>query len=794
MPLDDRQRAAALETLRTATGSISDDRREQILELLAERAAQGATTLRAGVTAPVQIWRDERGIPHIRASSTHDLFFAHGYAQAQDRLWQLDYLRRQALGRLSEIFGEAKLSEDRIAHTLRLPKIARAVYEHSTAGSRAALDAFAAGVNAFRDEAMAPGGALPIEFDLLDYRPDPWSPVDSIAILRRWYWYLTGRLNVITTPEAVRAGVDDTGRYEAFFAPDGPVRYIVPEGNYPTEPRWPDLPQDPVLPSFWGQTLGEGSNNWAVSAALSATDEALLSSDPHVYYTVPADWYDAHLSAPGFESWGITYPGCPTTLLGRGREFGWGITNNICMQRDLYVVESSDDVQTGEPVEIAIRDQPPYQHVDRFVGDRPIVDHLVPEAALPHNLHPERYSGPTSLALDWVGFRVSDEIATMLDFVTAQNIDEGREALRVWGCPTWNFVLADTHGDVGYQTSGWLPLRGREVRGYRSLHEPADEWVGFIPFDGLPRLDRPERGWVASANNPTAPPDFPYPLFGTWAPEDRAGRAEDLLQATDQHTLDGFEKMQNDVLSGRAQRGLSGLLDAHLECDDARTRAALAAFQGWDFRLTTDSVPAAIFYVFFWRWHQNVIARGFSEPLIPLVRDAGWGFSSELLHANIANWFTDDAERVATMQRAFTEALDWLTDRLGPDQHAWKWGAIHRLGAIHPAASTPLQHELLDIPYAPSPGGAGTLASAFYNPPGSFDNRLGASYRMVTNMGPNPVFRSITWPGQSGHPGSPHYADQTDDHRTGQFVELVTDWPTIESTAVLRTTLEPAAN
>ncbi len=127
-----------------------------------------------------------------------------------------------------------------------------------------------------------------------------------------------------------------------------------------------------------------------------------------------------------------------------------------------------------------------------------------------------------------------------------------------------------------------------------------------------------------------------------------------------------------------------------------------------------------------------------------------------------------------------------LTDRLGPDPHAWTWGAIHRLGAIHPAASTPLQHELLDIPYAPSPGGAGTLASAFYNPPGSFDNRLGASYRMVTNMGPHPVFRSITWPGQSGHPGSPHYADQTGDHRTGHFVELVTDWPTIESTLHLR--------
>ncbi len=791
MPLDERQRAAALETLRTATGHVSGEQRDLIATLLAERATQGATELRTGVQAPVQIWRDGRGIPHIRASSTADLFFAHGYAQAQDRLWQLDYLRRQALGRLSEIFGEAKLSEDRIAHTLRLPKLAQAVYEHSSPKSRAALDAFAAGVNAFRDELRAPGGALPIEFDLLEYAPDPWSPVDSIAILRRWYWYLTGRLNVITTPEAVRAGLGSGKRADAFFAPDGPVRYIVPEGNYPVEPRWPGKPQDALAPSYWGQTLGEGSNNWAVSSARSATGDALLASDPHVYYTVPADWYEAHLSAPDYESWGMTYPGCPATLFGRGPEFAWGITNNICLQRDLYIVEPSDEVQQGEPVAIAVRGSEPWPHIDRSAGGLPIVDHLVPDGALPHQLHPETWPEPTSLALDWVGFRVSDEIETLLNFATARTVDEGRDALRVWGCPTWNFVFADTNGDIGYQTSGFLPLRGRELRGYRSLAEPSDAWVGFIPFDGLPRLDRPERGWVASANNPTAPADFPYPLFGTWAPEDRAARAEDLLRATSQHTLDGFERMQNDVFSGRAQRGLSGLLDAHRESASPRVRAALAAFHGWDFRLTTESVPAAIFYVFFWRWHQTVVARRFSEPLLPLVRDAGWGLSSDLLHGNVADWFDDDAERQRAIQTAFAQALDWLTERLGPDRHRWQWGAIHRLGAVHPAARTPLQHEFLDIPSEPSPGGAGTLCNAFYSPPGTFDTRMGASYRMVTNMGANPVFRSITWPGQSGHPGSPHYADQAADHIAGRFIELETDWPTLEATADLRTTLTP---
>ncbi len=791
MQLDDRQRTLALETLKTAQGTVSDEQRQLIRALLIERSDPGAAEVVAGVEQPVEIWRDDRGIAHIRASNTRDLFFTHGYAQAQDRLWQLDYLRRQATGRLSEIFGESRLAEDRIAHTLRIPRIAREIYQSSSSESRSALDAFARGVNAFMSEALAQGAFLPIEFDLLDYRPEPWSPVDSLAIFRRWHWYLTGRLNVISTPEAVRAGLGDDDRYRAFFAPDGPLRHIVPEGSYDPEPRWPALPQDPLTESFWGQTLGEGSNNWAVSSARSANGNALLASDPHVYYTVPADWYEVHLSAPGFECFGTTYPGQPGLLYGRGAGISWGLTNNICLLRDLYVVESTDDVATAEPVEIRIKGQEPYLHIDRSVGDRPIVDHFLPEAALPHNLQPNRYPEPTSLALDWVGFRPSDETKSMLDFATARTVDDGREALRTWGCPTFNFIFADTSGDVAYQTSGFLPLRGREVRGYRSLHEPADEWVGFIPFDGLPSLVRPDRGWVVTANNPTAPPDFPYPLFGTWAPEDRAGRAEDLIQSTDRHTVEGFEQFQNDVFSGRAQRGLSGLLDALTDVDDAAIRSAMVRFNGWDFQLTTDSIPASLFYVFFWRWHQTVVAKRFPAHLIPLVRDAGWGLSSDLLHRNVAEWFADDDERVATIQAAFAEAIAWLTERRGPEPSAWTWGSIHRLGAVHPAATTPLQHEFLDIPAEACPGGAGTLANAFYTPPGTFDTKMGASYRMAVDMGESGAYRSITWPGQSGHPGSPHYADQAVDHIAGRFVDLESDWGAIEASATRRTTLNP---
>jgi len=314
----------------------------------------------------------------------------------------------------------------------------------------------------------------------------------------------------------------------------------------------------------------------------------------------------------------------------------------------------------------------------------------------------------------------------------------------------------------------------------------ADSWAGFLPFfPWFPRLDRPERGWVASANNPTAPPDFPYPLFGAWAPEDRAGRAEDLLQATGQHTLAGFEQMQNDVFSGRAHRGLSGLLDAHLECDDARTRAALRPSRDGTSALPPKACRGDLLCLLLAlapERHRSRL-RGTVDPARPVCR---LGMAAcRTPPCQHRQWFTDDAERVATMQRAFTEALDWLTDRPRSDPHALDMGRHPPARGDpprrqHPASARVARYTLCALAVAPAPSPARSTT------PGILRQPPGASNRMVHQMGPHPVFRSITWPGQSGHPGSPHYADQTGDHRTGHFVDLVTDWPTIESTLHLR--------
>jgi penicillin amidase len=472
------------------------------------------------------------------------------------------------------------------------------------------------------------------------------------------------------------------------------------------------------------------------------------------------------------------------------------------MQRDLYVERLDPtgpdrylDGVTWRPlehrcVEISIRDESPHQLDIRFAHGRPIVDHLVAEAALPRKLWPPERGANTALSLAWVGFEVSDEPKAFLDLSRAGSVADGRRALAQIRCPTWNYVLADSAGAIGYQCTGAIPLRGRTYRGYRDANDPADAWVGYIPFEGLPRLDNPERGWVGSANNPTAPSDFPYPLFGTWTVEDRAARIETLLDRRAAHTPSTFREMQNDVFSGRAARGVPSLVAMLESSGNPRFAEPARLLNAWNHDLTVESAAASIYFVFFWRWHQHVLRRRFPEELATLVQDAGWGLSGALLHGDPSGWFASERKRLEIMTVAMDEALDWLEQRLGDDANQWEWGKIHRLGATHPAARTELHHEFLDIAPRPHPGGPGVLCSSIYSP-GSFDTRIGPIYRFIASLDPDARTETISWPGQSGHPGSPHYADQVERQVVGEYAAFPIVWEDVVAQATSETRLHP---
>lgn len=793
--------ARPLDEVAAEAGVTTDELTRLIQAYLRDKASLGPAAVTTRVRRGAEIIRDRRGIPHIQADDPEDLFFALGYAQAQDRLWQLDYLRRVAHGTLSEVFGPETLESDVLARTLGIGRIAEEVVAGLAPESRLAVGAFSEGVNAWM--AALPAG-LPVEFELLGYEPAPWRPVDSLAVQRRWWWYLTGRLWVLYIPELVRAAVGDGERFDAFHTPDGEVRYIVPPGSYAPEPRWPvGRPAAPGRHPVAGVQDHVGSNNWAVAATRAAGDGALLASDPHVYFSVPTEWYEAHLTGAGFDVAGLAYPATPAFLFGRNERVAWGLTNNICSLRDLYLVPVDPErpgmyrrgdawlpMRADEEV-IPVRDGSAHHLVVQRTEHGPVVDHLVPPEARPPALWPGQPRGQSVLALRWVGQEVSDETQCMLDLDRAGTVDAARRALRGWRCPTFNFGIAERGGRVRYQCAGAIPLRGRAVAGYRDAEDPRDRWQGTIPDDGLPALDDPARGWVASANNTTAPPDFPYPLAGTWTPDDRAARIEDLLEDRARHTLDSVRRIQTDTRSGRGLRAAANLVDVLGNVTDEPARSALATLRAWDGHLTTESVAAAIANVVFWRFHLRVLGERFDVAVVPLVASAGAGLTGDLLRHDPHGWFASEEARVAAVRAAFAEALDWLAGSFGADVDGWTWGRLHRLGVRHPAARTPLQHRFLDVPDRPQAGGIGTIANAGFGWSDDFKTRIGANYRLLVDLAPGGETLTVSYPGQSGQPGSPHYADQVEPYLRGDYGRVPFSRAEVEDAAESRTRLAP---
>lgn len=731
---------------------------------------------RAPVRANVEIIRDAWGIPHIYAADDADLFFGFGWAMAQDRLWQLDYLRRRALGRLAEVLGAEMVSQDTLVRTVGLHRIAAAEVAQLPAATLALLEQFAAGIN---DYIAASHPALPIEFALLDYVPEAWTPLDSVAIWGEFRWYLTGRLPVIAYPELARRQLQDDALFQAFLTPEAGDESILPPGSYPTQrtgvERVGVMAADPLE--------GTGSNNWVVAGQRSAAGAAMLASDPHIAFGTTSCWYEVHLAGGSFNTTGMAYVGAPAVLMGRNAGVAWGLTNNICSQRDLYQ-EQTDPAHPDcflydgrweaaqEVVEtILVRDAEAVVKTIRCSRNGPVVDELLPPAA--------SAQGPVTLR--WLGATFCDELTPLLHANRAQSCDEFREALRDWRVPTFNYVFADAAGHIGYQVVGRIPVRDHWARGFRPGWEPAHQWRELIPFDGMPALADPPSGWIRTANNRNAPEDFPYPLSGTWSSGHRAVRIRQMLEEETKFSFDDFRRMHQDVLMLRAVEAVPRLLPVLEGVADARVQAAVSYLRAWDCRMETDRVAASLFELFFRHWTYTVAAARFPAELVSAMAGVVGGLALKLLHEDGAGWFGAEA-REEKILAAFQAALDELTARLGDDMAQWHWGNVHKITLRHFLSSRGDLGELLDRGGLPVRGNGFTVCNTGYAVNGAnYEAASGANYRLIADFSVSPPgLWAVDSAGQSGHPNSAHYCDQLTEWIAGEYHFLPLDRGQIE--------------
>jgi penicillin amidase len=757
---------------------------------LAERtvAAQTEPTLIPSLIDQVSIRRDERGIPYIQAKNDHDLYLAQGYVTASDRLWQMDLLRRSERGELAEILSAGPnnvvLDQDKQHRTLGFTQVAEAEFAAASAQSRALLQAYADGVNAYISSLDAK--TLPPEFQILQYKPSPWTPVDSLVVIKVFAEALstTWRLDVMrealaSLPPEKRAmlmpefspldvlvvGKDSRKSATAFAKP--------PEKTFSvTQETLLALAKDQELESQSLARVGlyaEGlaaSNNWVVSGKHTVTGKPLLANDPHLSPSAPSIWYMVHLSAPGVRVAGVTTPGLPGVIIGHNDQIAWGFTNVGPDVQDLYIEQfdpgnprryktpSGWNDATIRHEEIKVRKGFTESTTDTVPLDVTVTRH----GPVVFEKDGKRY------ALKWTALdpKVNNPDTTY-SLNRARNWKEFNAALRSFTAPTQNIVYADVAGHIGYHAAGIVPIRksGDGSLPYDGATD-AGEWTSYIPSEKLPTVYDPPSGIIVTANQRIVGTDYPYFLTHSWAQPYRARRIYDLLSQTPKLSANDFRSIQGDVYSiGNvlfAQQITKKMRD-QLKPEEARLAAALDAFAKWDGRMDADSHVAPILAQMRIAFRSRVLAAALGNDLFKVYSWANFDTTIDrLITEQPKEWLPKEFASYADLLRAcFEDAQKMLTKSLGADESKWTWGELFKVKFPHPLANAPLIGLQFTIAPIPQNGERGLAATP----------NVGANVSMRLIADPSDWDKTqhgITL-GESGLPATAHWSDQLADWR-----------------------------
>ncbi|MDQ4082419.1 MAG: penicillin acylase family protein [Actinomycetota bacterium] len=753
-----------------------------LLRRLARRSlprTDGRTRL-ACLEAPVEVVRDRFGIPHIYASSRLDLARAQGYVHAQDRLFQMETIRRFAFGRLSEIAGARTLDLDRLARRLRL----RVAAERDAAGcdeaTSALVAAYCEGVNEYLAD-----GPLPVELRLARVRPRPWTPVDVQAPSQMFALTLSGNWEseIARVRLAAQVGAERASRMEPSYPDDHPVTVS------------PDLAELAPTLRQRGRIGSGASNGWAVAGSRTASGSPLLANDPHLLLGIPGVWHAQHLVWDEGEAAGFTVPGAPVVILGRNARVAWGMTTAMVDTQDLFVERlHPDDPHRYEVDGTWVAAEVVREEIRVRGRTEPFVDEVVVTRHGPIVSQAAGGSGE-ALALRWSAHEPGETSRSLLDLMVARSVDEADAALARFAAPPHNVVLADCEGAIAYRLAGArIPRRrgsdGRvPVPGWNSEHE----WEGWVADEELPRLRDPASGFIVTANNQIVDGEDGPPLHGEYLSGYRAKRIESLLAEAPALTADDCRRIQLDRLS------LPGLELAAIartfSSDDPLEREALALLAGWDGEYTPESRAGAVYGALMRRLEEEAYAEAARDPLVHTEGESLPSGLFERARPDLLRMLAarDDSFFVGerTWEEVFRRALTAAVRDLGPDVSLWRRGRMHRVRFVHAFDAIPGLGRLFNRGPYPAGGDADTVCLLTPAEGAAEGSMIGPSMRAVFDLGdPDGNLISLV-PGQSGHPASPHYDDFIPRWLAGELVPLATARERVEELAESRLTLEP---
>lgn len=734
----------------------------------------------SGLVDNVQVYRDSSAVPHIYAKNEADLFRTVGFIMAQDRMWQMDLLRRVTQGRLAEIFGADLINTDLFLRALRIPEKSEMMLTDITPEQKVALDAYADGVNQYMEQYA---DKLPPEFTILGYTPEPWEPSHSLNVTGYMAWDLAG--SAYNAEITLYKIIQSIGMEKAeSLVPNIAERGVVVYPDFKIDPALLELKNSLMAEAETVEKLGvqifNGSNNWAISGDKSTTGMPIMANDMHLGLNAPGIWYQLHAVIEGkYNATGLAVPGQPLVVAGHNENIAWGMTNLYVDDIDLYLEtinpeDSSQYYFMGEWKPMEIR-----KELIRIKGG----DSVYRENKFTHR-------GPLvsgfkkmnqAISMRWIGNDYSNEMRALYMLNKATNWEDFKDAIRTFNSVSQNFVYTDAAGNIGLYAGGGVPIR----KGKNYLIKPGEtdefDWTDRIPFEELPHSFNPESGMVSSANNKTVGNDYPY-YIGTYFSQDyRINRIREMLEEKEKLSVDDFKTMLADQNSMLARTFVPDMLVELASVDgDENFKKAYDYLANWDGTMAADAVAPLLFEKtyhnmlvallkddlgeeLFTEYYNNAqLSRNFIDDFWK-TKDAFW--CDDITTPDVVESFGD------IVRKSFDETLAQLTLELGPNMEDWTWGSVHQVEFNHQMGGVAILDKVFGLNRGPYPVGGSfhTVSPYSYSFANAFTADHGASHRHI--FLPNNWDESLTIipTGESGIPASEHYMDQTERYLNNEY-------------------------
>ena len=725
----------------------------------------------------VEVTRDGVGVPHITAKSEEDLYRAQGYVQAQDRLFQMDLARRQASGTLAEVVGASAVETDKYFRTFSLRQAAELSWKDYDADSKQILEWFAEGVNAFIDE-VSGTSKLSYEFKLLGYKPEPWTPIDSLTIGKYMAYDLGGNWNQQAFRSWALQNYTQEQAKELFIEYPENAKSII-QANLNLETNVATAFTTDYLPSEFN-----GSNNWVIGGELTKLGKPLLADDPHLGLSSPSVWYQMHLQSPEQNVSGVIFAGIPGIILGHNEEVAWGVTNVNPDVQDLYIEVPNPEnpyqfEYDGQWEDATVRQEP------INVKDGKTVDFEVVETRhgpIISNIMLKDTEVKEQFSMQWTALQSTQELRAILGFNKAKNWEEFETALEDFKAPAQNFVFASQDGTIAYKANGLVPIR---KQGTGALPVPGNSsdygWESYIPFDELPTVINPEEGYIATANNEIIGEEYPYHISNLWAQPYRYERIVEMIEtpAYDETTgeqlkmtLNDMKAMQMDKKNLHAQEFLPSLLDT-IKAQDTEGKYAkvVTLLEEWEYYDDKDQGAPLVYHFLIENMEKALFEDAMPADVYKMMPGKSQITDQMLRDAYAGNegvWIKEEGGLDSFVYTAFEDAVTKIQGKFGTAVSKWKWGSYNKLTFNSPLASAnDFLADYLNPKKVAVGGSSVTVQAAAEDGKGNVIH--GASWRFAVDLDNLSTAYHIVGPGQSGHVKSKWYDNQISNWAYGRY-------------------------